>query len=257
VKIIPLVTVAIVTVMISPSCSKKQESAVVVVDACDLITEVSMYHPYDDPPMQPEASIKYDDEGRVKQVKGEGLNSATYEYHNDRIVLSATDVFGNDISVVYYLNNDGYITGTNGFDYRFTYNTQGYMVGYRQPWSDNDGNSGFTPYVLRYEDGNLVDISTGPGIQTPWSTKTTFTYYDEPNQDLMGYNQPLYLAGVLSDRNSFYLTRGGFFGKQSTELLKSMDRNQGGTPSDLSYIKDDKGRIIESQGGFGFKYACP
>jgi len=76
---------------------------------------------------------------------------------------------------------------------------------------------------------------------------TTFTYYNEPNQDLMGYNSPLYIGNVIMDRNTFYLIKAGFFGSQSKNLL-----NAG-----ITYQYDSSGRIISEPGEYSFVYQCP
>ena len=87
--------------------------------------------------------------------------------------------------------------------------------------------------------------------------KINFGYYDEPNQDLLGYNQPLRIASVLGDRNSFYLIKAGFFGKQSAHLYKTLDLNDNRGPQQVQYTKDTNGRITTFAGAYGFEYQCP
>lgn len=223
---------------------------------CDRIVEVLSYHPYDNPQYQTTATITYDEQGRVKVVKGEGQNTSEYIYYNNRIELTAKDVFGTDISEIYYLDNAKRIVRTKSFDYAFTYDGQGYLISFRQPYGTNGQITGYTQYYLRYLDGNLQEVYTND--QTVSNKSVTFNYYGEDNQEMLGYNSPLYVSSVLGDRNTFFLIKGGFFGKQSKNLLKSADYHQSYTTfRDIVYVKDVKGRIINTKEGYSFNYNCP
>jgi hypothetical protein len=200
------------------------------------------------------AAIAYDERGRVKHVTGEMKNASTYTYYKDSIVLSATDIYGKNIGLTYYLNANGRVKGTSFFDNQYTYNADGYLVSYRQPYTYNDQIKGYNFYTLRYENGDLIEIATAD-INVSWK-KINFKYYDKVNEDLLGYNQPLYTGGVLGDRNTFYLIKAGFFGKQSAHLYKTLAINDSWTNSEMLYSRDANGRITYT-GDFTFKYKCP
>ena len=237
------------------SCSKDTTVNQQQDDPCKRIIEVQDYHPYDNPTYQTTALLTYDDQGRVKSVKGELQNESTYTYYSDRIELKGKDIYGTDISQVYYLDNMGRITRTKAYDYDFTYDANGYLISYKQPYGNNDQILGFNEYQLRYENGNLIEVSTDdPNV----SRKTvTLEYSVEENQDLIGYNSPLYLSEIIQDRNTFFLIKGGFFGKTSKNLLKSLDFHNGFPAGEIRYIYDDKGRITEMENGYRFNYQCP
>ncbi len=224
-------------------------------DPCNRITAVSYYSPYVAPTWQLTATVEYDNKGRVKKIIGEGQNATTYTYYKDRIELVATDIFGDNISVTYYLDEKGRVTRTNHFDHKITYDAEGHLVSYRKPYGTGGQTTGYNSYNLTYEDGNLVRI-TCPDNNVLYS-QIDFTYYDEPNQDLLGYNQPLYIGGILGDRNTFFLTSAGFFGKQSKNLYKSVDMNDGYTHGTIQYTTDAKGRKTSTVTAFKFDYQCP
>lgn len=236
------------------ACKKKNDSKPAV-DPCDHIVEVMYYSPYVAPTWQTTATVEYDTQGRVKHIKGEGYNTSAYAYYNDRIELTATDINGTDIGLTYYLDAKGRIKGTSVFNYRFTYDNEGHLISYWAPFGNNGRITDSAFYTLKYENGDLIEASTTR--QNMYNQKVTFAFYDEPNQDLLGYNSPLYIAGVIGDRNSFYLIGAGFFGKQSVHLYKSVDfhsqYSQGGT---VSYEKDTKGRITTFVGAYKYKYQC-
>ena len=145
--------------------------------------------------------------------------------------------------------------GTSFFNHRYTYDTDGHLVSFWQPFTYNDKIVDSAFYTLKYENGDLVEVTTAD--QSISNHKVNFAFYDEPNQNLLGYNQPLYIAGVLGDRNTFYLIGAGFFGKQSAHLYKTVDFNnpnsQGGP---VNYEKDTKGRIKTFGGLYSFEYQC-
>lgn len=224
-------------------------------DPCNRIVTVSYYSPYVPPTWQLTATVEYDDQGRVKKVIGEAQNASTYTYYKDRIELVATDIYGNDIGTTYYLDGNGRVTRTSFFDHKITYDAEGHLISYRKPYGTGGQITGYNSYNLEYENGNLVQV-TSPDNNVLYS-QIDFTYYDEPNQDLLGYNQPLYIAGILGDRNTFFLTSAGFFGKQSKNLYKSVDMNDGYTHGTVQYTADAKGRKTATAGAFKFDYQCP
>jgi hypothetical protein len=236
------------------SCSKK-DGTEKPENVCDRITEVLSYRPYDNPQYQTTATFTNDEQGRLKSVKGEGQNTSEYTYYNDRIELKAKDVFGNDISATYYLDNAKRIVRTKSYDNDFRYNAEGFLTSYRQPYGTNGQINGYTQYYLKYLDGNLQEVYTNdPNVSRK---SVTFSYYDEPHQEMSGYNSPLYLSDVIYDRNTFFLIKGGFFGKQSKNLLKSVDHHQGYPVTNIEYTKDAKGRIVNTKEGYSFIYQCP
>jgi hypothetical protein len=234
------------------SCSKSNDKPV---DTCDQITEVYDPHPYSD--LGPATAIfTYDNQGRVSHVQGQMQNQAMYTYFNDSIVLAATDIYGVDIGTTYYLNKQQHITGTNFFNWDMQYDADGYLISCKLPYGNNGQITGSIPWSLSYMNGNLTEVTTtDTQVEFP---KISFGYYDEPDQDLMGYNSPLYISEILGDRNSFFLIKAGFFGKQSKNLYKTLDRNSVySPPGTITYDKDSTRRIVDEQGGFSFKYRCP
>jgi hypothetical protein len=237
------------------SCSKPKDEETdetPPVDPCDQIVKVETYNYAGNPPTS--TAIEYDEQGRVKHVTGEALDAATYTYYKDSLVLSATNEYGNDISVKYLLDAKGRITGTSIYENMYAYNADGYMVSFRMPYYYTNQMPVYVLYNLKYENRDLIEMtSTDNNVSRK---KINFKYYDETNQDLLGYNQPLFI-GVLPDRNSYYLTKAGFFGKQSAHLLKNVTTNDLSTTADVQYIKDAKGRITSIVHGFAFTYRCP
>ena len=214
-----------------------------------------MFSPYGNPQYQTTATFTYDAQGRVKSIKGGGKELSEYTYFKDRIELKGVDVFGKDFSQTYYLDNANRIIRTTSFDYDFKYSSDGFLISYKQPFGMNGQISGYTQYYLKYAEANLQEVYTNDSNVS--RKKITFSYYDEPNQEMLGYNSPLYISSVIYDRTTFALIKGGFFGKQSRSLLKSVDHHQGYPGGDILYSKDSKGRIINIREGYSFKYQCP
>jgi hypothetical protein len=236
------------------SCSKEDTDSNAV-NSCDKIVEALSYHPYENPNYQTTATIQYDEKGRLKTIIGGGQNKSEYTYFKDRIELKATDIFGDDISITYYLDNAQRVIRTSYYNNDYKYNADGYLIAYKQPYGYNDQINGYTQYYLKYENGNLIEVYTPD--QNVSRKKVTFEYYNEPNQDLMGYNSPFYTSNIIYDRNTFYLLQGGYFGKQSKNLLKSVDYHEGYPIWPIKYGYDQKGRITKIEEGYIFKYQCP
>ena len=236
------------------SCSKNNSPGTTV-NSCDRITEVTGYYPYGNPNYQTIAAVTYDNDGRIRTVIGEGQNRSEYFYYNDSIVLKATDIYGVDIGQVYLLNNAGRVSRTKFANEEYTYNADGYLISYKQPYGNNGQINGYTPYFLKWENGNLTELYTNdPNVS---KKKVTFQYFNLPNQNLLGYNSPFYLGQILGDRNSFFLVGGPYFGKQSKDLLKTIVFNNINQSPDIIYRSDTKGRIIAFGDFYTFKYQCP
>jgi YD repeat-containing protein len=240
-------------ILVCLSCKKSKNEQ--QTDLCNTIVEALSYKPYPDPHFETTATFTYDAKGRLTSVKGNGLNKTEYAYYSDRIESKATDINGMDISLTYVLDNAGRITGTNFFDSKYTYNSDGYLISYRQPFGNNGQILGYTQYYLTYANGNLTEVSTpDPNVSRK---KVTLEYHPGAHQEMMGYNSPLYLSQCIGDRNTFFLIKGGYFGKQSKSLLKSLDFHQGYPVSVINYEYDSKGRLTVIKEGYTFKYQCP
>ena len=231
------------------SCSKDKISGQIG-DPCDQIVEVEQYLPVGPVEWESLATYEYDSKDRLKSF-GDGTNTTTYTYHKDRI--DAT--FSNNSNVTsYYLDAKGRIKGTSHFDHQYTYDGNGYLTSFRSPYGTGGQILGYVLYTLKYENNDLIEVSTSD--QSVSNKKITFQYYNEINQDLLGYNQPLYIASVLGSRESFYLVKAGFFGKQSAHLYKTLSINDVPPTGQMQYTKDAKGRII-STNYYRFSYRCP
>lgn len=224
-------------------------------DPCDQVNEVLLYNLYAEPVLQHEADVTYDKQGRVKSIIGHGKNRSDYTYYNDRIELKATDIFGNDISVTYFLDSKRRITRTSYFDFQYTYNEEGYLTSLFQPYGTGGVINGSTLNLLSYANGDLVRITNETDNSELSDIK--FTYYEEPNQDMMGYNNPLYISGLIGDRPSFFLMKAGYYGRLSTHLMQSVKFNNNYSPWPINYTKDGKGRVVSMVGKWTFNYACP
>jgi len=200
------------------------------------------------------ATLTYDANQRVKTVTGQGLNKTEYTYYNDSIAIKATDINGNDISALLYLDHLHRATGSKFFSAAYTYNADGYMISYKQPYGDNGQITGFIQYYLTWQNGDLISVYTDDANAS--YKNISFQYFNLPNQNLLGYNSPFYSGKILTDRNSFYLLNGPYFGKQSKDLLKNVTFN-GIQYNDITYQSDSTGRIIKSSDFFKFTYKCP
>ena len=224
-------------------------------NSCNRILEVLDYHPNGSPTYQTTATLTYDSEGKIITVMGQGLNKSEYTYYNDSIVLKAKDINGVNIGQVYYLNNQHRITRTKYANEEYQYDTDGYLISYKQPYGNNGQIYGYTQYFLTWQNGNLASLFTNDPNVT--RKKVTFQYYNLPNQNLLGYNSPFYDGSILYDRNSFFLLGGLYFGKQSKDLLKSSSLNDINQSGEIIYQSDLNGRIIDLAGFYKFKYQCP
>jgi len=128
------------------------------------------------------------------------------------------------------------------------------MISYKQPYSDNGQITGFIQYYLTWQNGDLISVYTDDANAS--YKNISFLYFNLPNQNLLGYNSPFYSGKILTDRNSFYLLNGPYFGKQSKDLLKNVTFN-GIQYNDITYQSDSRGRIIKSSDFFKFTYKCP
>jgi hypothetical protein len=200
------------------------------------------------------ATLTYDPDQKIKTVTGRGSDKAEYTYYNDSIAIKATDINGSDISAVIYLDNQHRATGSKFFKGAYTYDANGYMVSFKQPYGNNGQITGYTQYNLTWQNGDLVSVYTDdPNVS---NKIITLQYFNQPNQNLLGYNSSFYVGEILRDRNSFYLLNGPYFGKQSKDLLKSINFN-GSQSNDITYQSDSTGRIIKASDYYKFNYKCP
>src|SRR5215213_2026887 len=82
------------------SCKKNENGS--LLSKCDNIKQVIKHGVYGRQAVT--ETIMHDEKGRVKSVAGAERDKSFYEYYNNRIVLTATDISGNDISLVYFLD---------------------------------------------------------------------------------------------------------------------------------------------------------
>lgn len=240
----------IAIVIVFNSCSKKKDEQDPQ-NTCNYVKEWVTYNYWDKVPGT--TKFTYDSKGRVVFVKGDGLNQSSFTYTNNTIELNATNIYGINTKLTFYLDNQNRITGTNYFDNDCKYNSEGYLISYRSPATYNDKIVGYTVYTLIYQDGNLVKV-TAPDPKVSGGN-VDFEYFDKPAQDCLGYNSPLYIGGPLGERDYFILIPAGFFGKPSKSLLKSVNLNEQNGPFSRKYQFDSKGRIIR-EGNYGFSYQC-
>ncbi len=236
------------------SCSKSKTDSPKT-DPCDRIVELFDWHPYETPQYQLALIFTYDAQGRVTLAKGPGMKKAEYTYYKDKIVVNATDNWGVNTSRTYFLDNMGRIKGTDFFDHQYTYDSEGYLISVRQYYEYNGQVLGFHPYFLKWENGNLAELYTTDQIAA--HKKVTFQYYDSPNQNMAGFNEPFYIGQILYDINSLFLLQSGFFGKQSKNLLKDAIINDVDFPGMTTYKYDAKGRIIQVSQNYKYNYQCP
>jgi hypothetical protein len=240
-------------IFLTSSCKKNSEKTANI-DPCNQITEMVQFYPYGNPQYQSEAVFTYNENGRLSTVKGQGQYTVEYVYHSDRIEMKAKAISGDNITNTYYLDKNQRVTRTAGDNYDYKYDANGYLISYQQPYGST-GISGYTQYFLKYENDNLIELYTNdPNVS---KKKVTFTYYSEPNQDLMGFNSPFFQSSVIYERETFFLIRGGFFGKQSKNLLKGVDPHDGYGERIVKYTKDSKGRIINQNEAYTYRYQCP
>jgi hypothetical protein len=243
---------ALFSLLLLISCSKDPAKEEAKEDSCNRIVEVLGYHPYEAVKYQTAELITYDESGRIKMINYGAFDKAEYTYYKDSIVVKATNIWSEDISDTYYLDNSGRVLRTKRYDYNFKYNADGYLIWYQEPSIYNGEVMAYYPFSLKWENGNLVEV-----LNLTANNKIALYYYNEPNQDLLGYNSPLYIGGVIGLRNMFYLIKGGFFGKQSKNLLRHTIRPNSTIGIDIKYAYDAKGRISGSEEGYRFNYQCP
>jgi hypothetical protein len=243
----------VLIVVLVSSCSKHNTSNGTY-NPCNRILEVMEYEPYSIS-YQTIATLTYDQAGRISTVVGSALEKTLYTYYNDSIVMKATDINGTDISQTYYLDNEQRVVSTSLYNEDYQYNVDGYLVAYKQPYGTNGQVTGFTQYYLNYQNGNLSEVYTND--QSVGRNQVTFGYYSELDQDLLGYNSPFYCSSVIYDRNTFFLIKDGYFGKQSANLLESIDLHNGYPSGTFNYQKDSSGRINIMSQAYSFRYQCP
>ena len=192
----------------------------------------------------PFASITYDDSARVRTVVGPGAEKREYTYYKDSITLKTIyETRGGPVHTTYLLDSEGRVVRSRKTDYNFRYNAEGYLVAFQRP-NGQDPYSGYIPYAVRWEGGNLAEVA--PADPAAPVKPINLTYYTQPHQELAGFNSPLWEGRVLTEWDMLYLAPGGYFGKTSRDLLKV-----------AVYEMDDKGRAVTMQDRWAFRYSCP
>jgi YD repeat-containing protein len=233
------------------SCKKQDASTPLPTgDPCDRPVEILRYQ-QDSLTTVHNVTITYDDKGRVHTANGPWDFRTTFTYQKNRIVATAADGVGNDVSQTYLLDNEGRITGTIDFEHQYEYNQQGYLQTIRTVLP---ASSALDTLIISisYQNGDPVRITSN---NENLFDEMVYTYTDKPYQDLMGYNHPLVNAALMS-RPAFFLSKAGYFGKLPTHLIQSM-RKDPYLAIDFLYAKDNKGRVISIVGQWAFNYQCP
>lgn len=233
------------------SCSKDKNNRGPEIK-CDYVKEILE----DNGPnsTSPVKELTYDKVGRIIRVKGRDQDDNIFRYTKTTIEQDITRMNGpNKKKLTSYLDNKGRITGTSDFNNEYKYNSDGYLVSFKEPIMYTNEVSSFTTYTLTYEKGNLVRISTTDNDSIKGDI--SFTYFDSPAQNSVGYNSALSLLYLISPWDHQFLIEGGFYGKPSKNLLKSINYKKGDRQWPQEYEFDAKGRIIKFQ-SFGFKYQC-
>lgn len=212
------------------SCSKSgndpKKSIDPVVDPCRIVTvEVINGTP---------VTYSYDSQGRVSQTTnlfGFGTGTFTYSTYN------VTFKNAKDGSTYNFVTDAQGRIVSDKYD-TYKYDAEGYLI------EKNDG-SVTSEFVLSYSNGNLVKV-VRRGEET-----STISYFDERNQDLMGYESPLF-SSLLFNMHTFSGIMVRFTGKQSKNLVRSIttvkkdpDTNKEVEFRDTyTYQKDSDGKVI-------------
>lgn len=185
-------------------------------------------------------TYSYDDKGRISQFlihQAPKNDTVTYRYYADSIVLD----YGASYAV-YFLRPDGLASG--GYlnlkvnpdqlysEYKFTYNAEGYLVEFRDIFSQLYLGSiikDTTYYYYTISGGNVVK-ETGNR-----SGELNFEYNTQLNDTR------------IPDLSSFPFRTGPFMGKRSRNLVSVIKDNTGARLSSFTYITDNSGKIIEKQ----------
>lgn len=197
----------------------------------------------------------YDKTGRIIHIKGQNQNETFFKYSKTTIEQNITYFQGaSKKKLTLYLDNKGRITKTSEFNYDYKYNSEGYLISFNDPFIYMGELIRYTTYYFTYEKGNLIRISSTDN--NSFHGTTNFSYFDAAAKSCMGYNSPLALLGMV---NIFWdhqiLVEKGFFGKNSKNLLKSVNFSRGNREWPQEYQFDAKGRIVRYE-NYGFKYQC-
>lgn len=231
-----LITV-LVCCMIIISCSKEKLGAIPE-NKCDYIKQMVLYNYLGNPADW--TSITYNDEGKVATVSGGGSDLCAYVYTKTTIEAYSTDINGKKSTRIYNLDKQGRIIKSSDQS-EFQYNKEGYLIACKFPALIGGEVVSFTTSTLTYDNGNLIEIHINNGEIN--GRKITFTYYEKPVQELIGYNSPL--KNLIGLRNEFILIQAGFFGKTSRNLMKTFREGDEFPRDDIKYEYDFKERIIK------------
>lgn len=231
---------AILLLTLALSCSKKEGP----VSNCHRVEQVYEVLQAGAIAATPFASIAYDDSARVKTVTGPGTERREYTYYADSITVRTIYELGGVKKTTYLLDGAGRVVRSRATDYQFQYNADGYLVAFQRLHNRQDPYSGYIPYTVRWEGGNLAEVA--PADPAAPAKPINLSYYTQPHQELVGFNSPLWEGRVLDDWNMLYLVPAGYFGKTSRDLLKV-----------ALYETDDRGRIVTMADRWAFRYSCP
>ncbi len=182
------------------------------------------------------STYTYDTAGKVSNVTGlYGYGDGIFTYQRGAITFTSSM---NEPNKTFYTDHSGRITqyGTDVYKY----NTDGYLIEKSLRYY------GIVPeFSLSYADGNLVKVDIN-GKKT-----AEITYYDEPVQNLLGYETALCSDLLYNDENGFHTMDATFIGKGSRNLVKSItlkhistvDNNPEQLKETRVYTKDQNGKI--------------
>lgn len=242
---------ALMAIFLFESCSKKSDSEdPKAFNQCQFPSyqiEALTYSRHDT------TKYTYDDKGRISIVDQGGLEVTHFTYEKNRIVMTATDVFGEDDSNIFYLNDKGLISREQRYRTNYGYDDNGYMIklintGFQIDYELKD-TTWSTPmvYILEYDKGNLVKYYD----ESYPSYVTTYTYSTKQNTSHI----PFYGVTVPNFPRAEMLAVQGWFGKLSVNELSSYTEN--GIKyqffKDAQY--DNLGRLI-SVGDYKYGYNC-
>jgi len=149
------------------------------------------------------STYAYNTNGKIFKVTDViGLGTGTFSYNNTGVTFT-NSVTGQLES--YTLNNSGNLI-LDRFN-KYNYNEDGYLIEKVNRTTPN-----YYHYILSYDKGNLVKVIID-GFET-----VTMTYYEEDNQNLLGYESALKNYMLFSNSNYDI----ALLGKASKNRLKGI-----------------------------------
>lgn len=218
------------TILLFSACSKKGNDPEVIVDPVSKTCQIVTVEEVNESPI----TYTYDDQGRVLKVTElYGFGTGTFTYSAGKVTFKDSN---DGTNKEFNTDTQGRIVSDSRDTYK--YNADGYLT------EKNDGSIP-AEFVLTYTNGNLVKVVTD-GKET-----SDITYYeDEINQNLMGFENPLF-SGLLFNHHTFSSLTATFMGKPSKNLVKSItvvekDASTGlnvQTTETYTYQKDSDGKV--------------